>query len=1070
MSGSSGSGFSRDSGAWGQIGLVLITDYDHYGHLKKLGANVRAAVDLLAGLGFEEADTDALIGDGRAFSLLNGLGAWQPGSRRLIVYWAGHGKAVEGDRLFLISKETGRRRQPEAHNSVPAGSLGDLLAGKDADEIVLLLDACGAGGGAAEIVSAFRAKANSRSYVRGFKPGLSVISSAGLHQFAREGAFSSALVSVLRDGPPDDPSYLPWTDRDQYVTPAELFQAIRVMLDRVPSTDGAQIPEIDSTSGVGRFFPNPRYLRVSPDVGVADKQQKAALLPRAVVEHFMLKFRGIDTIDDRGWFFTGREQTLRDIARWLGGGQSGLRVVTGPPGCGKSAILGRVAVLSVPEYRADVQLAGGLADVPPDTLPPEDSLDAGVHAKNLSLDDCVAQLADALQLPVPAAGRLSAADFVRQVASLKRPVNLLIDALDEARPGDAQAIAVDLIRPLSELPDLRILVGTRPDAVPQGDASAAPAQGSLLAALGATESDIVWMDRDQDTSADIEAYVRRRLLEADGSPYRDKPEMAPAVAKLLALRSDRTFLIARILVQELIRRGEVLDPADAKREWSAAWRMLEGSLDTAFTADLARYGADEWRVRALMLPLAFAEGAGLPSRDIWVTLSEALRPGMASAKQPPPTDAPLAEADLSWLVSNVGAYLVESGEDGQTVYRLYHQALVDYFRRNAKWSARDVQRRMTDALLSQVPDAQGHGRRWDVANPYILRHLATHAVAAGRLGALTDDWRYLLWADPRNLRRALSQFAGRDRPLVSLYLRCVDNFAGAGPLERAAMMQGVALRDEPDALPLLGGEQQLPWRGIWSAGLRAAFHRRLPSHASPVSAVAFGRSGTTTLLATGAGDGVIRLWNSETGERWGRFNNRSGTVFALAFYSGKGGRRGRRRPGRLGHLLGSRPWPAGAVGHGPRRAGVRRRAIPGGCGAAARHRRGRRSHPALGPANGPGAGHAHRALHADSRARLRWHARPAGLGQRRRRRQGKDLGHPAVPADRRVRRHGLDLLRGDLDQRRPVAAGHRECLRHGATLGFANQRSPHQLRGPPGAGRGYCLRENRRPAGARHGW
>jgi hypothetical protein len=67
MAGSSGSGFAGESGAWGQIGLVLITDYDHYGHLKKLGANVIAAVDLLAGLGFEKADTETLTGDGRAF-------------------------------------------------------------------------------------------------------------------------------------------------------------------------------------------------------------------------------------------------------------------------------------------------------------------------------------------------------------------------------------------------------------------------------------------------------------------------------------------------------------------------------------------------------------------------------------------------------------------------------------------------------------------------------------------------------------------------------------------------------------------------------------------------------------------------------------------------------------------------------------------------------------------------------------------------------------------------------------------------------------------------------------------
>ena len=598
---------SDDGEHWGQVGVVLLTEYEHYGKLRKLRDKAHAALDLLAELGFDVMDSDVLVGDGRAPALLSGLGTWQPSSRRLVIYWAGHGKAVEGGRLFLISKETAKRGLPEAHNSVSAASLGDLLAGKDADEIVLLLDTCGAGGGAEEIVSAFRAKASSRSYVRGFKPGLAVISSAGSHQFAREGAFSSALVSVLRDGPPEDLSYLAWTDRDQYVTPAELFQAIRVMLSHAPSADGAQVPELDATSGVGRFFPNPRYARRVPDIGVLEKQRRSALLPSAVAEHFMLKFRGIDTVDDRGWFFTGREQSLRRLARWLGGRQSGLLVVTGPPGCGKSAILGRVAVLSVPVYRAEVKRAGGLRGVPPDSLPPDNSLDAGVHAKNLSLIDCISELADALQLPAPAAGWLSPADFVRQVAALKRRVTLLIDALDEAQSGDIQAIAVDLVRPLSELPGVKILVGTRPNAT-QSHVADAIVVDSLLHALGATESGIIRLNRDDDTSADIMAYARRRLLESEDSPYREKPESAAAAANLVARRSDSTFLIARIMTQELIRRGNVLNADDIEREWGTAWRMFESSLDTAFTSDLARYGTGEWRVRALMLPLAFAEG------------------------------------------------------------------------------------------------------------------------------------------------------------------------------------------------------------------------------------------------------------------------------------------------------------------------------------------------------------------------------------------------------------------------------------------------------------------------------
>lgn len=896
-----GAGQEGSPAAWGQVGVVLLTDYDYYDRLKKLRAEVQAALDLFASLGFAVTDDHVLHRDGRAASLMNAIGTWRPASSRLVIYWAGHGKAVEGGRLFLCSRDTMRIQQPESHNSVPAANLGDLLAGKDVSEIVLLLDTCGAGGGAEEIVSAFRAKADSRSYASGFKPGLAVISSAGRYQFAREGAFSSALVDVLRNGPPADQSYLAWTDRDEYLTPAEVFQAVRAQLAHSSGRGTGQVPEHDATGGVGRFFPNPRYRRQVPDVGVAEKRRRAALLPKAVAEHFMLKFRGIDTVDDRGWFFTGRERLLRRLAAWLSSAQSGLLVITGPPGCGKSAVLGRIAVLSVPEYRAAVKQAGGLNDVPPDTIPPERSIDAGVHAKNLSLNECISELADALQLPAPAAGWRSAADFIRQVAAIKRPVALLVDALDEAQPADVHTLAVDLLRPLAELPNVKLVVGTRPDRPSRDDAFGPPAEGSLLYALGAQASEIIRLDQDADTAADITGYVRRRLLETAGSPYEGQPARAADVARLIARRSDRIFLIARLLAQEFIRRDQIMSTASAGSGADAEWQILEGSLAAAFTADLARFGQDEWRLRALLTPLAFAEGSGMPSRDVWLAAAEALRPGGAPTAEPgsragtpggplepgrePGITRPLGAADLSWIVSNAGAYLIESGEDGQTVYRLYHQAFADYFR--SAMPIQETQRRITEALVAQVEKESK--RHWNLANPYTLRHCATHAAAAGRLAGLVGDSHYLLYAEPEKLQRVLTRTGYQDSPLTRLYWRCVDDFPHAMATERAAIMQGVALRDEPEAQPLLSTEPELPWKGRWGEGLRASFHRRLPSHASPVTAVACGQSPAgagsrrTTLVATAAGDGVVRLWNAETGEQWNRFDNGSGIVFALAF-------------------------------------------------------------------------------------------------------------------------------------------------------------------------------------------
>ena len=99
----------------------------------------------------------------------------------------------------------------------------------------------------------------------------------------------------------------------------------------------------------------------------------------------MLKFRGIDTADERGWYFTGREKPLRRIVAWLRCAESGLLVVTGPPGCGKSAVLGRLAVLSDQGYRNEADKAGALTGVSRRTDPGIGAISAGIHAKNKTL-------------------------------------------------------------------------------------------------------------------------------------------------------------------------------------------------------------------------------------------------------------------------------------------------------------------------------------------------------------------------------------------------------------------------------------------------------------------------------------------------------------------------------------------------------------------------------------------------------------------------------------------------------------------------------------------------------------
>lgn len=54
---------------------------------------------------------------------------------------------------------------------------------------------------------------------------------------------------------------------------------------------------------------------------------------------------------EQGWLFTGRRAVLRQIVTWMHAETPGIFVVTGSAGCGKSAVVGRIAALSDPAER-----------------------------------------------------------------------------------------------------------------------------------------------------------------------------------------------------------------------------------------------------------------------------------------------------------------------------------------------------------------------------------------------------------------------------------------------------------------------------------------------------------------------------------------------------------------------------------------------------------------------------------------------------------------------------------------------------------------------------------------------
>lgn len=148
--------------------------------------------------------------------------------------------------------------------------------------------------------------------------------------------------------------------------------------------------------------------------------------------HFVDKARSAQE-GELAWFFEGRAAERAQIVRWLRTASSGLLVVTGPAGSGKSALLGHLLVHSLPDLRSllvRARLVDALAD---DQQPADGVFDAAVHLTGMTLDALVRRIATVAGYD---AGDETAADaldgLVAHLRRRERPLTLLVDALDEA--------------------------------------------------------------------------------------------------------------------------------------------------------------------------------------------------------------------------------------------------------------------------------------------------------------------------------------------------------------------------------------------------------------------------------------------------------------------------------------------------------------------------------------------------------------------------------------------------------------------------------------------------------------
>ncbi|MEU8404368.1 caspase family protein [Nonomuraea sp. NPDC048892] len=599
--------------------------------------------------GFTPATGSRELAGASAVAIRDAIETWSDrvracgGCSALVLYLGGHGRLHHG-RHHVLAATSPAAPPYGGTKSISADDVVEQILNSGARRALMLLDVCHAGFAAAQVQEALLRVAAAEA---GAAMDLGVLVSCLHHEQSYSGAFVHAMLTALDEGSQQGH----WKDGDEYVTLQELRDELRHRLK------DEQCAEVAGRSGL-KVIPNPRY-RADAAARAVELGELLRRLPAADREHFLRKAASTDA-NDVGWFFTGRQRMSREAINWLATHDRGVFVVTGSPGAGKSAFLGRLAVLADTDSQPACRVLGML-DTDAATRPVVGCFDVVTHLKNRRVDDTAMDIAAQLGIALSESSS-PARDLVLNLVDTGRSVTILADALDEAERGEEEFVARDILRAIGSLPGCRVVVGTRRDRDGRHDATPddpGPLVSALRPRVGAF--DVLDLSADPATAQDIARYVEDRLADRWLSA-----ERRGRAAREVAAQAGRVFLYARFALR-------VLEGFDEQIVEQPGWQgrlpsdVGAAGLHEVFSRDLERF-PDPAQIREVLTPLAFARGKGLPRRQIWPELASELSKSGRGYR----------DSDVARIIREAGWYLTEATEDGQAVFRLYHQAIADY--------------------------------------------------------------------------------------------------------------------------------------------------------------------------------------------------------------------------------------------------------------------------------------------------------------------------------------------------------------------------------------------------------